>query len=154
MSNFKDGMMFICSNETYAECVDIKLLGLPKQYLRLVKELNPDKSALFLFNMTERMLHGVFKATGNGEENINPIAWSRNKHNARFSPFPAQIPFRVVYEFKPLPESSFRHMFHDGNRIRKLDESETKEILNLYRDSLKPKLKSKFRLNDNKKNQR
>ena len=83
--------------------------------------------------MTERMLHGVFKATDRGSENINPIAWSRNKHNARFSPFPAQIPFRVVYDFKPLPESSFRHMFHDGNRIRRLDEKETKEILTLYK---------------------
>ena len=154
ISSFKDGMMFICSNETYSECMEIKLLGLPKQYLKLVRELNPDKSALFLFNMTERMLHGVFKATDRGSENINPIAWSRNKQHARFSPFPAQIPFRVVYEFKPLPEASFRHMFHDGNRIRKLDEKETKEILTLYRNSLKPKLQTKFKLHHDKHKKR
>merc|ERR1712154_329910 len=30
ISNLKDGMMFICSNETFSECMEIKLLGLPK----------------------------------------------------------------------------------------------------------------------------
>merc|ERR1712154_751694 len=35
ISNLKDGIMFICSNETFSECMEIKLLGLPKQYLRL-----------------------------------------------------------------------------------------------------------------------
>merc|ERR1712154_144571 len=58
----------------------------------------------------------------------------------------AQIPFRVVYEFKPLPEATFRHMFHDGNRIRKLSEEETKEILTLYKNTLKPKQRKKIKL--------
>merc|ERR1712048_64641 len=83
------------------------------------------------------------------------IAWARNKHTARSSPFPAQIPFRCVYEFKPLPETQFRHMFNDGNRIRKLSQTETKQILTMYKQTLKPKLQSKFKFYlDKKRNQR
>ena len=58
----------------------------------------------------------------------------------------AQIPFRVVYEFKPLAETAFRHMFNDWNRIRKLSQSETKEILALYSAGLKPKLQKLLKL--------
>jgi hypothetical protein len=110
----------------------MKLLGLPRQHLRSVRSLEPFKSLIFLFNISTRFLHGIFEPTGPGGENLNPHAWSRNKGFSRSSPFPAQIPFGVVKEYKPIPESSFRHLFPDGNRIRRLNAKQVREIVQLF----------------------
>eukprot|EP00494_Astrolonche_serrata_P029133 UN29400 len=126
MSKYKDGMMFVCNSETYEECLRIKLLGLPRQYLRTVASLKPDTSALFLFNMSTRLLYGVFEPTESGGENLNRTAWNRTNERTG-SRYPAQVPIRPVFSFTPLNESAFRSMFHDGNRIRKLDEQQVKE---------------------------
>jgi len=150
MERFTDGgMMFICSNETYKECLKMKLFGLPRQYLKTVKSLHKNTSALFLFNMVERELYGVYEPTGKGGENIKPNAWVRKKipnSRDRESPFPAQIPFKIIREFKPLPESAFRHMFQDGNRIRKLSAQETKQILYLFKRETLQKNSSSHRI--------
>ena len=71
--------------------------------------------------MSDRHLHGLFEPTASGRENINPLAWARNKRFSPSSPFPAQVEFKLVHKFEPLAESAFRHVFTDGNRIRKLD---------------------------------
>ena len=91
------------------------------------------QSALFLFNLSTRLLHGVFDAAGAGAENIDPTAWSRNKHKAWSSPFPAQIEFRVARAFTPLPDSDLRTVFRDSDRIRKLDGKEVSKIIRLFR---------------------
>lgn len=132
------GMMFICTDETFEECMQIHLLGLPKQHLRSIKLLQPFKSAIFLFNISTRMLHGIYEASGSGGENLNVSAWSRNRQFARSSPFPAQIPFQILKEFPTIPESSFRHMFPDGNRIRRLDAQQVRELVNLFSEQSKP----------------
>eukprot|EP00475_Leptophrys_vorax_P034328 TRINITY_DN5520_c0_g2_i1.p1 TRINITY_DN5520_c0_g2~~TRINITY_DN5520_c0_g2_i1.p1 ORF type:complete len:366 (-),score=52.68 TRINITY_DN5520_c0_g2_i1:99-1196(-) len=113
----------------------MKLLGLPRQHLRSVRSLEPFQSLIFLFNISTRLLHGIFEPTAPGGENLNPHAWSRNKGYSRSSPFPAQIPFRVVKEFPAIPESVFRHLFPDGNRIRRLNSKQVREIVQLFVDS-------------------
>jgi hypothetical protein len=88
--------------------------------MRVVRALRPHKSALFLFNVSDRILHGVYEATcqgvcapaslngmqsgaGAGAENINPTAWARNKQHSRSSPFPAQIEFKIVHQVCTCP---------------------------------------------------
>jgi len=139
ITKYVDGMMFVCNSDTYEECLKIKLLGLPKQYLKNVQGLKAEQSALFLFNMSTRLLHGVFEPTESGGENLNRQAWNRSEEiasvpgiRAAGSRYPAQIPFVPVFEFNPLPEQAFRHMFSDGNRIRKLDLDQVSEILRLF----------------------
>jgi len=132
-SRYIDGMMFVCNNDTYDECIRIKLLGLPRQYLRTVQSLLPETSALFLFNMSTRLLHGLFEPTEAGGENLNRSAWNRDGSERNGSRYPAQVPFKNVYEFRPLQESVFRHMFDDGNRIRKLDGQQVADIINLFK---------------------
>ena len=89
--------------------------------------------------MSTRLLHGVFEPTESGGENLNRQAWNRSEEvasvpgiRAAGSRYPAQIPFVPVFEFNPLPEQAFRHMFSDGNRIRKLDLDQVSEILRLF----------------------
>eukprot|EP00457_Paulinella_chromatophora_P000221 gb/GEZN01000221.1/.p1 GENE.gb/GEZN01000221.1/~~gb/GEZN01000221.1/.p1 ORF type:complete len:1802 (+),score=284.99 gb/GEZN01000221.1/:73-5478(+) len=136
--HYQDGMMFICTKETFKECMELKLLGLPRQHLRVVRSLKAKTSALFLFNVGERQVYGVFEATSNGQENMVPGAWARNKAYSRSSPFPAQISFRVVNMYEPLAESNFRNLFADGNRIRKLDGKQVKDLIQVFRARAKP----------------
>eukprot|EP00494_Astrolonche_serrata_P029206 UN29473 len=82
--------------------------------------------------MSTRLLTGFFEPTETGGENLNRTAWNRTNERTG-SRYPAQVPIRPVFSFSPLNESSFRSMFHDGNRIRKLDEIQVKEILGLFR---------------------
>lgn len=132
--HYTDGMMFICTKETYDECRELKLLGLPGSHLRLVKGLRAQTSALFLFNVSDRYCHGVFEAVSPGQKNIVPNAWARNQEFNR-SRFPAQVQFKIAFEFEPLPESAFRHLFTDANRIVKLDEYKVKELITIFRDN-------------------
>ena len=132
---FDSGMMFVCTKETYKECMELRLLGLPHEYLNVVKSLKEGRSALFLFNMTDRRLHGIFEAAGDGSENIDPQAWARHKHKHHpyvSSPFPAQIQFRSIHDCEPLLDSEFRHMFADRQRIRKLDAKQVRGLMKIF----------------------
>lgn len=132
LESITTGMMFICTDETFEECMKIRLMGLPRQHLRALKCLQPHNTALFLFNISTRVLHGVYVPSGPASENIDNTAWARNKSASRSSPFPAQIPFDTLEIFPPIPEARFRHMFPDGNRIRRLNTRQTREILDVF----------------------
>ena len=45
---------------------------------------------------------------------------------------------QVVQEYAPLSESCFRHIFPDGNRIRKLDASQVRQLVQLFVSSGQP----------------
>jgi hypothetical protein len=127
---FTDGMMFICTKDTYKECMESRIMGLPRQHMRLVRSLKPRGSAMFLFHVSDRHLRGVFQATAPGRENAHPAAWTANSQ--RGSPFPAQCEFGMAKEYAPLPEAAFRHLFPDGNRIRKLDRNTVRQLIQLF----------------------
>jgi hypothetical protein len=134
LEQHEDGMMFVCTNDTFDECMSLQLLGLPFAQMKTVKALQPEKSALFLFNMSDRKLHGLFYAKGEGDQNINRGAWSKGKSGS--SPFPAQIEFVIARECEALHEKDFRHVFPDKHRIRKLDKLEVRKLVKLFlRDS-------------------
>ena len=70
------GVIFGCTNETHAECMARQLLGLPTQHMRRIQSIVPHHTALFLFNYSQRTLHGVYEATGPGALNLEPDAWT------------------------------------------------------------------------------
>ena len=125
---YNDGMMFICTNETYYDCMEQQRFTLPKQHkdMRMVKNLYPNTSALFLFNVNERVLHGIFEPT-RPTGPMNTGTWSKN--NKRL-PAPS-VYFKRKHHFEPLPEHTFRHIFNDRNRIRRLDIRELRKIFKL-----------------------
>lgn len=130
IEGYEDGMMFVCTKETFDECMSLRLLGLPFAQMKVVKALQPEKSALFLFNMSDRRLHGLFHASSAGGANINRDAWNKGSSNS--SPFPAQIEFVIARDCEPIHEKEFKHVFPDKHRIRKLDKSEVQKLVRLF----------------------
>lgn len=44
---------------------------------------------LFLFNYSERKLHGIYEAASSGQMNINPYGWTTD--GSERTPYPAQV---------------------------------------------------------------
>jgi len=131
------GVIFGCTNSTYEECFELAMVGLPRKYMPLVESIVADHTLVFLFNFSDRMLHGVYVATSNGQENISLTAWKGSAPTPKVgqrkeadgdkdddvgeemgSPFPAQCSFDIVEEFAPVPESEFKHVLEYTERQR------------------------------------
>ncbi|KAK8504603.1 hypothetical protein V6N13_063980 [Hibiscus sabdariffa] len=102
------GAIFISSASTKEECFSRMLLGLPYSYANFVKRVKIGM-ILFLFEHEKRELHGVFKATSDGELNIIPYAYSSSGRN-----FPAQVRFTVLWHCHPLREHEFQAVIRDN----------------------------------------
>ena len=72
----------------------------------------PSRScALFLFDASSRLLHGVYECVGEPALNIVPAYGKRAAHDGGSgSPFPAQVAFRPVHQFPPVDERRFCHL--------------------------------------------
>jgi hypothetical protein len=91
-------------------------------------------TAVFIFNVTNRELLGLYEAASQGGKNLRQNAWSGNKFTgAAVSPFPAQVEFRSVKTFRPLLEAAFRHVFPDGKHTRRLNAVEVRHLIALFR---------------------
>jgi len=127
--------------------------SLPLHKLDLIHAVEPGTTALFLFDQTYRYLHGVYdaacapgvdldpsylrtsttrSAAGRGGQSgaSMPAAASDAK-----SPFPAQVRFGRVHDFKPIAESKFCHLvaYNAGTNVfrHRLGEKETHALLRL-----------------------
>ncbi|KAJ7950056.1 Kelch-like protein [Quillaja saponaria] len=99
------GVIFGCKNNTIKECLSKQIFGLPTQHFSYVKNIDPGLP-LFLFNYSDRKLHGIFEAAGHGQMNINPYGWTTD--GSERTPYPAQVQIRVRLKCHPLPEDRFR----------------------------------------------
>ncbi|KAI5073212.1 hypothetical protein GOP47_0011225 [Adiantum capillus-veneris] len=79
-----DGVIFLCINATEADCFTHHVFGLPETKKSIVKKVNPGM-ALFLFNVDQKCLHGIYTATLDGAMNLVPRAFQGK--------FPAQVLF-------------------------------------------------------------
>lgn len=61
-------------------------------------------ATIFLFNISDGLLFGIFEAVSKAEDNLDPKLFSKNP-NALTSPFPVQLKVRVVLECPPLEGS-------------------------------------------------
>lgn len=108
-----------------------RLLGFPASHLgRLVRDVHPFKTPLFLYHYSQKRLYGSFEAVAPAGHNLDPSAWRtagtarsndamrRKGVSANGSPFPSQVRFQVKYDYPPLPESAFRHIvtYKPGSR--------------------------------------
>ncbi|KAK4345645.1 hypothetical protein RND71_035821 [Anisodus tanguticus] len=69
------GVIFGCKDNTMNECILKQLFGLPAPHFSYLKNIDPGLP-LFLFNYSNRELHGIFEAASSGEMHINPYAWT------------------------------------------------------------------------------
>jgi len=125
----RNGFIFLANHRTEQEVFDRQLFGLPnspENYERL-KQLGGD-SVLFLFNLTTRVLYGMYKPNGPPSYNIAQDAWSGK--------FPLQLRFTCLAEQwvlveDELPEflkkTSNRCMLLSGAQARSLMQAQKKE---------------------------
>ena len=70
-----------------------KFSGLPSQHFSYVKNVHPGLP-LFLFNYSDKKLHGIFEAASTGQMNINPYGWTTD--GAERTLYPAQVLYEVM----------------------------------------------------------
>lgn len=127
------GFIFGCNSETMDECLGRGVFGLPAHMKATASIIKPGCS-IFLFNVTDRLLFGIFEALTPATMNIVPTAFSKNPR-ATSSPFPVQIRVRVSLECPPLEDTDA--ILNDilrtrsGGRIGPLTHSQTEAIASL-----------------------
>lgn len=97
------GFIFGCNSQTMDECLGRGILGLPSHMKATASRIRPGAS-IFLYNVTDRLLFGIFEALTPAMNNIEPTAFSKNP-KATTSPFPVQIRVRVSLECPPVEDS-------------------------------------------------
>ena len=137
------GAVFGCTHKTKDECMSRQLLGLPGGHKKMIDGIKPFSTAIFLFNYSKREMYGAFEADEPGGMNIVPAAWREHgswrngKGGEETSPFPAQVHFRIVYDFPPLPESRFKHIMKyvpNSNRFQfNLTDAQVADLLNAFK---------------------
>jgi hypothetical protein len=68
------GAVFLCNHLTRKECFDKKIFGLPRFCADFVEKVKVG-TTLFLYDVDQCKLHGVFEATSDGAVNIIPDAY-------------------------------------------------------------------------------
>jgi cleavage and polyadenylation specificity factor subunit 4 len=97
------GFIFGCNAQTMDECLGRGIFGLPSHMKHVAAGIRPG-SSIFLFNVTDRLLFGIFEAISPAIMNIEPRAFSKNP-KATTSPFPVQIRVRVSLECPPVEDT-------------------------------------------------
>jgi cleavage and polyadenylation specificity factor subunit 4 len=127
------GFIFGCNSETMDECLGRGVFGLPAHMKSAASIIKPGCS-IFLFNVTDRLLFGIFEALTPAIMNIEPTAFSKNPR-ATSSPFPVQIRVRVSLECPPLEDTD--QILNDilrtrsGGRIGPLTHSQAEAVASL-----------------------
>jgi len=127
------GFIFGCNSQTMDECLARGILGLPSHMKHAAAGIQPG-SSIFLFNVTDRLLFGIFEALTPATMNIEPRAFSKNP-KATTSPFPVQIRIRVSLECPPLEDTD--PILNDilrtrvGGRIGPLTHAQTEAVASM-----------------------
>ncbi|XP_058732585.1 uncharacterized protein LOC131604113 [Vicia villosa] len=129
------GVIFGCTRHTMKECLSKQLFGLPAQHFSYVENINP-KMPLFLFNYSDRKLHGVFEATSNGKMFIDPYAWISDDYTDE-TQYPAQVKVRVQVQCHPLLEDKFGPIIKENYYLNnhfwfELDHRQTSKLMHLF----------------------
>jgi cleavage and polyadenylation specificity factor subunit 4 len=97
------GYIFGCSSDTMDECLGLGIFGLPAHMKASASGIDVG-TTIFLFNVTDRLLFGIFEALTPAMMNISPTAFSKNP-KATSSPFPVQVRVRISLECPPLEDT-------------------------------------------------
>ncbi|XP_021826525.1 influenza virus NS1A-binding protein homolog isoform X2 [Prunus avium] len=131
--NHLGGVIFGCNKLTMEECLLKQLFGLPAAHFLHVKNISPGLP-LFLFNYSDRKLHGIYEAASHGQMNINPYGWTTD--GSEKTQFPAQVQIRVRLQCQPLLESQFKPIIVDNYYNQRhfwfeLDHAQTSKLVSL-----------------------
>ncbi|EEF41513.1 conserved hypothetical protein [Ricinus communis] len=130
-------VIFGCKHNTFEECFSSSLFGLPAPHFLYVKNIYPGMP-LFLFNYSDRKLHGIFEAANHGGLNINSQAWIEDGLDS--TPYAAQVKFHIQMKCQPLVEDQFGPIIAENYYAPKLfwfelDHNQTKKLISLFSSS-------------------
>ncbi|XP_048231781.1 uncharacterized protein LOC8259488 [Ricinus communis] len=130
-------VIFGCKHNTFEECFSSSLFGLPAPHFLYVKNIYPGMP-LFLFNYSDRKLHGIFEAANHGGLNINSQAWIEDGLDS--TPYAAQVKFHIRMKCQPLVEDQFGPIIAENYYAPKLfwfelDHNQTKKLISLFSSS-------------------
>ncbi|GAB4827658.1 hypothetical protein Ancab_034543 [Ancistrocladus abbreviatus] len=127
-------VIFGCTHVTFKECLLKQLFGLPDRHFAYVKNVRRGMP-LFLFNYSDRKLHGIFQAAGNGQMNIDPYGWTSDC--SATTQYPAQVRIEIQLKCQPLTEDQFKPIiagnYYEQNLFWfELDKTQTNELKSLF----------------------
>ncbi|RZC86381.1 hypothetical protein C5167_030460 [Papaver somniferum] len=137
LTNDIGGVIFGCTRYTMEECLSNQIFGLPAFHIAYIKNIKPGLP-LFLFNYSDRKMHGIYEAASDGEMNINPYGWSEN--GQEFTKYPAQVRICIRKQCKPLLENQYKpiiidNYYTEGHFWFELDHSQTGHLIWLFESS-------------------
>ncbi|KAL7431611.1 hypothetical protein ACHAXH_003696 [Discostella pseudostelligera] len=127
------GFIFGCNSQTMDECLGRGLFGLPAHMKITATGIRPG-SSIFLYNVSEKLIFGIFESLTTAQMNLEPKAFSKNP-KAQTSPFPVQIRVRISLECPPIHDDD--PVLNDilrarvGGRIGPLTFSQTEALASL-----------------------
>ncbi|XP_011076641.1 uncharacterized protein LOC105160841 isoform X1 [Sesamum indicum] len=134
-------VIFGCKHHTIKECLLKQMFGLPASHYSYVKNVTPGL-ALFLFNYSDRKLHGIFEAASPGQMNINPYAWITSE-GAEITPYAAQVRINVRRQCRALLEKEFKPIIAKNYYAERLfwfelDKEQTSRLTKIFLSSPLP----------------
>ncbi|KAI3987254.1 hypothetical protein MKX01_031738 [Papaver californicum] len=131
------GVIFGCTRLTMKECLSNQIFGLPSLHFKYIKNVKPGLP-LFLFNYSDRKMHGIYEAASNGEMNINPYGWTENGQER--TQYPAQVRICIRKQCKALLEHQYKPILVDNYYTKdyfwfELDHSQTGHLISLFKSS-------------------
>uniref|UniRef100_A0ACD5TR57 Uncharacterized protein n=1 Tax=Avena sativa TaxID=4498 RepID=A0ACD5TR57_AVESA len=132
------GVIFGCTHQTINECLSKQLFGLPSCHISYVKNIKPGLP-LFLFNYSDRKMHGIFEAATPGQLGIDQFAWSRDGRTK--TQYPAQVRVSTKTQCLPLPETKYKNVisgnYHKFRHFHfELDHAQTRDLVSLFAPAL------------------
>ncbi|MFS8012929.1 putative development/cell death domain-containing protein [Helianthus anomalus] len=132
-------VIFGATHHTINECLSRHLFGLPEGHYSYIKNIKQGL-VLFLFNYSDRKLHGIFEAAGPGQLNIDQYAWVTNEENTGYTRYPAQVKICIRKLCHPLSEEQFQHIishnYYESKHFHfELDRDQTGKLVSLFTSS-------------------
>ncbi|KAI3793255.1 hypothetical protein L1987_35871 [Smallanthus sonchifolius] len=132
-------VIFGTTNNTINECLSRQLFGLPVGHYSYIKNIKQGL-VLFLFNYSDRKLHGIFEAAGPGQLNIDRYAWVADGNDTGYTRYPAQVKICVRQLCHPLSEEQFQPIiapnYYESKHFHfELDHDQTKKLVALFTSS-------------------
>ncbi|KAK1409388.1 hypothetical protein QVD17_35914 [Tagetes erecta] len=132
-------VIFGTTHNTINECLSHQLFGLPDGHYSYIKNIKKGL-AIFLFNYSDRFLHGIFEAVGPGQMNIDQYAWVADGDDTGYTRYPAQVKICVKRLCQPLSEEQFQpviaqNYYESKHFYFELDHDQTKQLVSLFTSS-------------------
>lgn len=100
------GAIFGATADTLNECKTGLVFGLPAANWNWVQYVDVGMP-IFLFNYSDKMMHGIFRAVSPGTQNINPKGWTRISGTS-YTRYPAQVRVELFEQCKPIVDRDFK----------------------------------------------